>query len=170
VIATIAIDPGASGGIAWTDADGVTQAEPMPQGMTALCDAVCILSLGKGTPRAIVEKVGTYMPGNAGPSAATFARHCGHIEAALYCHGIPFVAVTPQAWMKAGGFSAAKYHPADYKALPDKARKLAHAEAVRRNKRDIQEAMQRRYPHLSVTLKVADALALLAYAQDKGAM
>ncbi len=166
----LAIDPGASGGIAWTDADGVTHAEPMPQGMTALCDAVGVLGLGKGTPRAIVEKVGAYMPGNAGPGAATFARHCGHIEAALYCHGIPFVEVTPQAWMKAGGFSAAKYHPADYKTMCANDRMRARAAAVRRNKRDIQEAMQRRYPHLSVTLKVADALGLLAYAQDKGAM
>jgi len=161
----LSIDPGKEGGIAWTDNDGVAQADPMPDGMCALCDHIRELRLICTGWGAIVEKVGTYMPGNAGPGAATFARHCGHIEAALYCHGIPFIAVTPQAWMKAGGFSAAKYHPADYKALPDKARKLAHAEAVRRNKRDIQEAMQRRYPHLSVTLRVADALALLAYAQ-----
>ena len=31
---TIAIDPGASGGMAWTDRDGIKHAEPMPATMT----------------------------------------------------------------------------------------------------------------------------------------
>jgi hypothetical protein len=34
----LAIDPGASGGLAWRDADGIVHAEPMPDGMTAQVD------------------------------------------------------------------------------------------------------------------------------------
>jgi uncharacterized protein YbjT (DUF2867 family) len=87
------------------------------------------------------------MPGNSGPSAAKFARHCGHIEAALSALGIPTVFVLPAKWQKAiGGFPA------------DKAER----------KRAIKEAMARRYPHLAVTLKTADALGLLSYALQAG--
>lgn len=73
--------------------------------------------------------------------ACTFARHCGHLEAALYALGIPFTEVAPGVWMKRLG------------ALPkDK----------RERKAMIRELMARRYPHLEVTLRTADALALVA--------
>jgi len=44
--------------------------------------------------------------------------------------------------------------------------KIKKAETARRkmiHKREIKEEMQRRYPHLRVTLKTADALGLLAF-------
>ena len=94
---------------------------------------------------AVMERVGSYMPGNSGVAAATFARHCGHIEAALYCLCIPLVLnPTPQTWMKQAGT-----WPKD----------------KQERKRAIKEAMQRRHPHLAVTLKTADALALLGWAE-----
>ena len=139
----LAIDPGQSGGIAWSDFDGTVHAEPMPEGMTEQIDAIRSLVATCPGIRAIVEKVGTYMPGNSGPAAATFARHCGHIEAALYCLGVPTVQVMPKKWQKELG------------ALPkDKEQR----------KRVIKELMARRYPHLRVTLLVADALGILTYA------
>lgn len=141
----ITIDPGASGGIAWTD-DGVIRAVPMPEGMSAQADMIRTIRAEHPGIRGVVEKVGTYVPGNSGPAAATFARHCGHLDAILYCYGIPTEQVAPTVWMKALG------------VLPkDK----------QERKRAIKEAMARRYPHLVVTLKTADALGMLTWAMGR---
>ena len=137
----LAIDPGASGGLAWRTPDGIVHAEPMPDGMTAQVDRLRSLAATLPGLTAIMEKVGTYVPGNHVGSACTFARHCGHLEAALYALGIPFTEVAPGVWMKKLG------------TLPkDKAER----------KRAIREEMARRFPGLEVTLKTADALGLLA--------
>jgi hypothetical protein len=53
-----------------------------------------------------MEKVGGYQPGNSGPAAATFARHCGHLEAALYLLGVPVITVLPAKWMRVIGVPA----------------------------------------------------------------
>ena len=138
----LAIDPGAAGGFAYASC-GLTHTEPMPDGMAAIVDALRSLHVCYGFTVAYVEQVGSYMPGNSGPSAAKFARHCGHIEAALYALGIPTIQVLPKKWQQAiGGFPA------------DKAER----------KKAIKESMARLYPHLPVTLKTADALGILTYA------
>jgi hypothetical protein len=140
--AILAIDPGASGGLAWL-ADGIVTATPMPEGMTAQVDFIRAIEAQDLRLTAIIENVGHYMPGNSGPAAATFARHCGHLEAALYCLGVPMEKpVSPQTWQKALG-------PFD----KDKATR----------KKQIKEAMARKYPHLSVSLKTADALGILTW-------
>lgn len=136
----IAIDPGASGGIAWSDAEGIVHAEPMPDGMTAQVDFLRSLAAQLSSSAAIVEKVGGYMPGNSGPAACKFARHCGHLEAALYTLGVPTHQTTPQKWQaKLGTWPADKQD----------------------RKRAIRDEMARRYPHLTVTLRTADALGIL---------
>jgi len=146
---TIAIDPGTGGGIAWTDRDGIVHAEPMPDGMTAIIDRLRSLAAELPGVRACVERVGTYMPGNSGPAAATFARHCGWLDAGLYACGIALAwHPTPQQWMKAlGSWPVEK---AD-------------------RKRAIREAMQRMYPHINATMRTADALGLLTWATKQGA-
>jgi hypothetical protein len=138
----IAIDPGISGGIAYTDEDGIVQAIPMPEGMTEQIDAIRSLALGAG--ECVMENVGFHMPGNSAVSTAKFARHCGHLEAACYAHGIAVRYVAPQKWMKEiGAFSKDK----------------------RERKAQIKEAMARLYPHLTVTLKTADALGIFTWAK-----
>ena len=145
----ITIDPGAGGGIAWRhDEPEQVEAVNMPEGMTAQADLLRSLS-AQGFRKAVVEKVGGYMPGNSGPAACKFARHCGHIEALCYAYGIAVEYVAPRTWMKAIG------------ALPkDKGER----------KRAIKEAMARRYPHLDVTLKTADALGIMAWVEKKEAV
>ncbi len=138
----LAIDPGAAGGLAWIDGDDITHAAPMPDGMSAQVDFLRSLAVSLPGLSATVEKVGGYMPGNSGPAAATFARHCGHIEAALYTLSIPSEQVSPGVWQKFLG------------SLP--AEKPARKKAIR-------ELMARRFPHLSVTLKTADALGILMW-------
>ena len=142
----LAIDPGVSGGIAWEDGD-IIQVEPMPKEMTAQADMIRELALEFNGIKAVMEKVGTYMPGNSGPAAVKFARHCGNLEAILYCYGISTNQISPQKWMKALG-----PFPKDKKE----------------RKNAIKEKMSRLYPHLTVTLKTADALGLLTYAIESG--
>jgi hypothetical protein len=96
---------------------------------------------------AIVERTGTYMPGNSAVAACTFSRHCGHIEAALYCYGVATRQIAPCKWQKALG---------------------AWPKDKQERKRAIRDTMAARYPHLSVTLKTADALGLLTWAIDCG--
>jgi len=140
--AVLAIDPGVSGGLAWVEGDGVVRAESMPEGMTATVDRLRELTVVLPGVVAVIEKVGLWMPGDHPNSATKFARHCGHIEAALYALGIPFTDVAPGVWMKSLG------------ALPKE-------KADR--KRMIREQMARRFPHLRVTLDTADALGLLVW-------
>ena len=143
----IAIDPGASGGIAWSKQDGGgVETAPMPEGMTEICDFIRGLAASLVDPVCYIEKVGGYMPGNSGPAACKFARHMGHLEMALYANGVPTVQVTPNKWMKAIG------------SWPkDKTER----------KRAIKEEMARRFPHLKVTLKTADALGVFVYAKEQ---
>jgi len=144
----LAIDPGASGGIAWTDEDGCVRAEPMPDRMTALADRISELKYERGTLElAVVEKVGFHVKGNAASASAKFARHVGHVEMALYMTGTPTEQVAPGVWMRHLG------------TLPkDKGDR----------KRAIRDEMQRRHPHLKVTLKTADALGILSWAMRRG--
>ena len=139
----LCIDPGASGGMAIFGLDGCVEAVPMPEGMTAQIDAIRNLAVANPSITAILEKVGFHRPGNSAVATAKFARHCGHLEAALYSVGIPFEEVSPGVWMKALG------------ALP--ADKTARKNAIK-------EQVARRFPHLDVTLKTADALGMLVWA------
>jgi len=141
----LAIDPGASGGFAWTDGNGDVCAVKMPATMTEQLDLLRTLAL-ELQPTAVMEKVGGYQPGNSGPAAATFARHCGQLEAALYVLGVPVRLVLPTRWMRAIGVPA----------------KLEKGE----RKNAIKEIVARRFPHLKVTLATADALGMLIYSAE----
>jgi hypothetical protein len=137
------IDPGASGGIAYTDEDGIVRTMPMPEGMTEQIEAIQMLR-ANGHLKAIMENVGFHMPGNSATATAKFARHCGHLEAACYAYGISVQYVAPQKWQREiGTFSKDK----------------------RERKAQIKEAMARLYPHLTVTLKTADALGIFTWAK-----
>ena len=139
---TLAIDPGQSGGLAWHDQDGIVQAEKMPPTMTDLIDRLIELMPEVGCVlQAVVERTGTYVPGNSGPGAVKFSRHCGHIEAALYALGFSTTQVAPSVWQKRLG------------ALPKDKKDRKNA---------IKNQMAALYPHLRVTLATADALAILA--------
>lgn len=146
----IAIDPGASGGLAVQCAGGEVVCVKMPATPRDLLDLLLALRQRHRQIRAVVENVGGYMPGNSGPAAATFARHMGHLDMALLAAQIPVELVTPAKWMRGIGIPA---------KLDKQARKNA-----------IKAAMQRRYPATKVTLWNADALGILTWSrgQDDG--
>jgi hypothetical protein len=139
----LAIDPGASGGFAWIDDDGIVQACNMPTGMSEQIDK--LRELACDGYDVVIENVGFHMPGNSATATAKFARHVGHLEAAAYTLAMPVTYVAPQTWQKALGT-----WPKDKKE----------------RKNAIKEAMARRYPHLSVNLKTADALGILTWAMQ----
>ena len=146
MIPILTIDPGASGGLALLDREGNVEAFPMRDGMTEQIDAIRHIAVTNPGIKAVIEKVGFHRPGNSAVSTAKFARHCGHLEAALYTWGIPYTEVSPAVWMRALG------------TLPkDKADR----------KRAIKEIVARRFPHLAVTLKTADALGMLVWAMQR---
>ena len=142
----LGVDPGASGGLALLSCEGKVEAFPMRDGMTEQIDAIRHIAATNPNLTAIIEKVGFHRPGNSAVSTAKFARHCGHLEAALYSVGVPFEEVAPGTWMKTLG------------ALP--ADKTARKNAIK-------EEMARRFPHLKVTLGVADALGILCWARNQ---
>lgn len=161
----IAIDPGASGGLAWIAADGVVCAEKMPDGMTATVDFLRHLAATLPGARATVEKVGSYVSGNSGPAAVTFAAHCGGLRWALYALGIPQDREpVPRTWQQALGVPVETALSKDMDAA---ARRRELAARKSRRKKWVQDAMQRMYPHLSVTLSTADALGILWYAMQR---
>ena len=139
----IGIDPGAGGAIAWRDNDGHIHCQNMPATFPEIADLLRELKVYQVDPECLIEKTGGYMPGNAGPASVKFGRHNGHLEMALYCMGIPTTQITPQKWQKRLGTM-----PKDKKA--------------RKNK--IKTDMACLYPALNVTLKTADALAILTVA------
>ena len=144
---TLGIDPGASGGFALTKHDGTVEVLKMPETCKDILDALEETIL-LGDVQCAIENVGGYRPGNSGPAACKFARHCGHLEMALLAAEIPHVYVAPSTWMKA----VLKTVPKDKKE-----RKLK-----------IKADMQRRYPKVKVTLWNADALGLMTYLKEKG--
>jgi hypothetical protein len=142
----LCIDPGASGGLALLNREGNVEAFPMRDGMTEQIDAIRHIADTNPGIMAVLEKVGFHRPGNSAVSTAKFARHCGHLEAALYTWGIPYTEVSPAVWMRALG------------TLPkDKADR----------KRAIKEIVARRFPHLTITLKTSDALGMLVWAMQR---
>lgn len=138
----IAIDPGANGGIAWHDKFNKTHVMKMPETPADLCAVLSSLSAANPDMRCVIEKVGTYVKGNAVGSACKFARHCGHVEMALIAAKIPFTSIVPNKWMRHLG------------VMPK--------DQVQR-KRHIKDLMQRRYPGIDVTLWNADALGILTF-------
>ena len=156
----IAIDPGANGSIVCKLSSGQVFAFKMPD--TPKDIWLLILSLKTDDAFCWVEKVGTYMPGNSGPAAVTFARHCGHLDMALLAAGISYDAVLPRKWEHwlIGKPNYSKI-PKEISAK-ERSKILAKRKQERKNK--IKEKMQALYPELKVTLKTSDALGILTWA------
>jgi hypothetical protein len=161
----IAIDPGASGAIAFTN-KGHVFTYPMPE--TLDCLWLLLSRLYRSCSECWLEDVGTYMPGNSGPASVKFARHIGQIEGILVAQGWDVYYVRPQVWMKDLGYSINKHLPEGYSGLGKEDRAKARAAAKRANKNEIKKDMSKLYSEVEVTLANADALAILAYANKHG--
>ena len=147
----IAIDPGASGGIAlWDGVSAAAWAMPETEAEIAHDFIQLVSSSSAAQITAYVEKVGGFIAGNKTPGSAmfNFGRNYGFILGALAALGVRTVLVTPQTWQKALGLGHR-----------DKATDKAAW------KRKLKAEAGRLYPGIVSTLKTADALLILEYAR-----
>lgn len=144
MIAYLAIDPGASGGLALYKKDGTTEVHPLP---SLTYDALAEIVMDHYT--VVIEDVPKFA-GRMIPSSSTATLHfgygylCGHFEA----RGYRVIKVPPQTWQKTIGIG--------------KKGDLSSSQW----KRKLRDEAQRRYPSLKVTLDTADALLLLDHARQ----
>ena len=160
----IAIDPGASGGIAGKSIDGEATVHPMPNTLRDIVELFAELAdhFSPYSCLFIIEDTGSYMPGNSGPAAVKFARHCGALD------GIISVTRQPVAKVRAAKWEHWYIGKPNYEKIPatiqgkDRSRILTKRKQERKNK--IKAKAQEQFPHLKVTLKTSDALGILSYA------
>jgi hypothetical protein len=148
----LAIDPGASGGMAWNDADGVAQSGSMPATEGDIVDSLRAMRL-IGIHEIIIEQVGGYIRGNGAPGSTmfNFGRGVGVIHGAAMALGFRIETVTPQKWQKHFQLGTAK---------------SCASKTEWKNK--LKAKAQQLFPHATVTLKTADALLLWEYGQKAG--
>ena len=138
----IAIDPGVSGGIAYTDTDGSVHALPMPETVHDLRQTLQVLCYGVPAPVVFLEELPKFAGKMSGSSMATMFRNYGRIEGLLAAHQCRIEYLPPKKWQQALGLGDKKTHGARWKAhLKGRAQAL--------------------HPRLTVTLKTADALLIL---------
>lgn len=156
----IGIDPGISGGLAVVG--GGISVHKMPETPKDIYDMLKGFKANSdGDIKCYLEKVGTYMPGNSGPSAAKFARHCGNLEMALIALQIKYYEVPPAKWQKY--LIGAPSYPKIPKEIPAKERKRILAKRKTERKNKIKQTVQARYPSLNITLATSDALGILEW-------
>ena len=141
---TIAIDPGASGGLAWTCNLGVACCN-MPETTRDLVDLFKEI-LREGPCTIVQEDVGGYVGGAGAPGSAmfNFGKGVGELLGVATALDIPVHLVKPQKWQKALSLGTSKSH----------ASKSAWKTALKGK-------AQQLYPTQKVTLATADALLIL---------
>lgn len=160
----ITIDPGKNGGIAYGN-QGWAKAEKMPETLKDIYGFLQnIMSFALAENLRLfcyLEKVGTYRPGNSGPKAVTFARHCGVLEGILTALNVPYDQVLPSRWEH--WFIGKPNHPKIPKEIQGKARKQILAKRKTNRKNKIKAKAQALYPGLNITLATSDALGMFCW-------
>ena len=169
----LAIDPGASGAIAAQGSAG-WEVTPMP---VTESDVVTLLRKytnlmtdhdGRETKTAYVEQIVKHMGlGIPASTMAVYAQNHGIILGALLAFGWRIELVTPQAWQKALGLgiTGRQKAPKGATAEQKKAVKLINSRLKQDWKNKLKATAQRLYPSSVATLKTADALLILRYAE-----
>ena len=148
---TVAIDPGASGGIVIESSRGVVaHAMPGTEGDIVNLLSSAVRAAEGVSIRAVVEQVGGYAGGAGQPGSAMFrfGQNFGFLLGVLAALRVRVELVRPQAWQKALSLGTSKIH----------ASKTAW-------KNHLKSRAQQLFPNQTVTLKTADALLLLEYAR-----
>lgn len=156
----IAIDPGASGGVAIGGLDGTVEAFSLKDrgDLAKLIKERHLIGLNA---KAYVELVTGYIAKKKVPSAEeefsldasgyrmfNFGKSAGYVEGVLDGLGIPWEHVSPKTWQKPLYLERNGLNRSGWKNL-------------------LKEKMQKLYPQLKVTLNTADALGILHFATLK---
>jgi hypothetical protein len=144
----LAIDPGVSGGVALSSF-GKAQCWPMPKtegDRLALVREIRDAAVIEGRELVcVLEEVGGFV-GKAQPGSAMFrfGENYGFLKGVIQALEIRLVLVRPQVWQKGFGLGTAS---------------ACGSKTIWKNK--LKAEAQRRFPHLKVTHKTADALLIL---------
>jgi hypothetical protein len=143
----IAIDPGASGGIAYREAGGKAEAIKMPDTEGDILETLRGLKMTHST--AVIEEVGGFI-GSPQPGSAMFkfGRGVGFLLGVLMALRFRVETVRPQKWQATLGIGNSR----------TRASKAAW-------KADLKSLAQRKFPEAKVTLSTADALLMLEYGE-----
>ena len=143
---TLAIDPGASGGFAWTDSSGKIHCQPMPE---TEGDVIAFIRSRSCDGCAVVlEQVVGFIPMAGAGAMFSFGENFGGIKFTVQAFNMPLTLVRPQAWQKALSLGTKKDYGKDWK-------------------NHLKERAQQLFPEVeNITLKTADALLILHYAQN----
>lgn len=145
----IAIDPGASGGIAWTGSDDTVQVQGMPDTETDIVQCLrSVAAIDRGQTCYLERVQGCMGPGLPGSAMFTFGANYGLIRGALIAMGVRIAEVRPQDWQKG-------LH------LGTRAKDMPKHEW----KNKLKAQAQLLFPTIDVTLKTADALLIYEYAR-----
>lgn len=146
----LAIDPGASGGVAWIDADGLAHCRKMPDtpgDVLALLITIKTQVLCNVAAVCVLEEVGGFVgKGQPGSSMFKFGRGFGFLEGALMALGYRVELAKPQKWQKVFSLGTA-----------------SACENKTQWKNKLKSEAQRRFPYCDVTLATSDALLILEY-------
>jgi hypothetical protein len=142
----LAIDPGASGGLAHRNSDGEIAVYAMPETQGDLCDLLREIKASSPGLTCMIEQVGGYVGGAGQPGSTMFrfGEGYGFLKGVLMAWSVPIYMVTPQAWQKVLRIGTSGGDKKGWK-------KKLKAEA------------QRRYPGAHITAKTCDALLILDY-------
>ena len=146
----LAIDPGASGGLALYNADeDKLSLAPFPKARTDFMNVVGELALGRTPIFAYVEEVPKFIVGDKASASAiaTLHQNFGYILGVLDAYGFPTHLVKPQVWQEATDAGSKKAYGTRWKA-------------------HLKDLAARTFPQCAkaLTLKTADAALILAYA------
>lgn len=172
----IAIDPGASGGIAICDSQGTVSCHKRPETpkdthdlIAAARDDAYINSCGLFC---YMEQVSGYA-GEAQPGSAmfNFGRGYGQLEGFLIALKIPFETVVASKWQRAiGVLPSGRQRAIIVPGMTESDKRSEKARVSKMNsqlkqahKNRMKERAQRLFPHLKVTLATSDALLILDY-------
>lgn len=145
----IGIDPGMSGGIAWTDPDGTVQAVKMPASEGDIVDLLRSVAVGGGPVEAFIEDV-PWVVGTRVSPASTGKLHAnaGFVRGVLAALGVRIILVKPRDWQSHFRLGSRKEHGARWKSR-------------------LKSEAQRRFPEHEVTLATADSLLILDYGRER---
>lgn len=143
----IAIDPGAAGGIAASDGVESTCIS-MPETLGDLVDELVSIK-ANGYDTCYLEQVVGFIPMASPGAMFSFGQSFGQIQGVLQALHFRVIEVRPTKWQKELSLGAKKDYPKT------------------KWKNHLKEVAQKLYPHLKVTLKTADALLLLHYAEKQ---
>ncbi|HEY5894706.1 MAG TPA: hypothetical protein VIT91_15905 [Chthoniobacterales bacterium] len=159
----IACDPGTNGAIVWRHPGDKAQATSMP---ATRGDTISLIKglIEEGTdPLAYIEKVASFIPDGGASQMFEFGRQIERVGCILETLDVRLLEVRPVEWQahfnvgKVGTLKVSK----DMDAAQKKRVKAANAKLKTEWKNKLKAEAQRRFPHLKVTLKNADALLIL---------